>query len=90
MRAGRDVAATSADAMQTTNHDESAPGADRGAPDRLLRLPAVLSAVGLGRTAVLDRVKAGAFPQPRKVGRATLWSERAVQAWIKAQLGGEQ
>jgi prophage regulatory protein len=62
---------------------------DGATPDRLLRLPAVLAAVGLGRTAVLDRVKAGTFPQPRKVGRATLWSERAVQGWIRSQLGGE-
>ncbi len=50
--------------------------------DRLLRLPQVLAAVGLGRTAVLDRVKSGAFPAPLKVGRATLWPESLVQAWV--------
>ena len=75
--------------MHPTNPDESAAtAAEHGAPDRLLRLPAVLAAVGLGRTAVLDRVKAGGFPSPHKVGRASLWSERAVQSWIRLQLGG--
>jgi prophage regulatory protein len=58
---------------------------DGAGPDRLLRLPAVLALAGLGRTAVLDRVRDGRFPSPIKVGRATLWSERAVQGWIAAQ-----
>ncbi|MBI3156996.1 MAG: AlpA family phage regulatory protein [Burkholderiales bacterium] len=60
------------------------------APDRLLRLPAVMAAAGLGRTAVLDRVRAGAFPAPIKIGRATLWSEREVQAWIAAQIAASR
>ena len=42
--------------------------------------------VGLGRTAVLDRVKAGAFPAPVKVGRATLWRESEVSGWVVAQV----
>jgi len=62
-------------------------------PDRLLRLPQVLATVGLGRTAVLDRVKSGAFPAPLKVGRATLWPESLVQRWVAARIlesrGGE-
>jgi prophage regulatory protein len=64
----------------------TAPAPDAGTPDRLLRLPAVMASVGLGRTAVLDRVKAGTFPAPCKVGRATLWQESAVQAWIAARV----
>lgn len=55
-------------------------------PDRLLRLPAVMAAVGAGRTFVLDRVRAGTFPQPVRIGRATMWSEHAVQRWIAAQI----
>lgn len=51
-------------------------------PDRLLRLPQVLAAVGLGRTAILDRVKRGQFPAPLRLGRATLWPESAVQRWL--------
>ncbi|HMM85073.1 AlpA family phage regulatory protein [Azohydromonas sp.] len=56
------------------------------APDRLLRLPAVMDAVGAGRTFVLDRVRNGTFPRPIKIGRATMWSERAVQRWIAEQI----
>lgn len=63
---------------------------DRAGPDRLLRLPAVMAAVGAGRTFVLDRVRAGTFPKPVRVGRATLWSEREVQGWIRTQLAANR
>lgn len=63
--------------------EATAPGA---IPERLIRLPIVLGMVGLGRTAVLDRVKAGAFPAPVKVGRATLWRESEVSGWVVAQV----
>jgi prophage regulatory protein len=56
------------------------------APDRLLRLPAVMAAVGAGRTFVLDRVRAGTFPRPLKIGRATFWSQREIQSWIAQQI----
>jgi prophage regulatory protein len=60
------------------------------APDRLLRLAGVMAAVGAGRTFVLDRVRAGTFPAPIKVGRGAFWSEQAVQAWIQAQLAANR
>ena len=60
------------------------------APDRLLRLAGVMAAVGAGRTFVLDRVRAGTFPAPIKVGRATFWGEREVQGWIRAQLAASR
>lgn len=53
-----------------------------GLSDRLLRLPAVLLLTGRGRTVTLDDVKAGRFPTPIKIGRATLWSEREIHGWI--------
>lgn len=55
-------------------------------PDRLLRLPAVLDRTGRGRTSTLEDVKAGRFPQPIKAGRATLWSEAEVHAWIAERI----
>jgi prophage regulatory protein len=77
--------------MQTTNTDEpAARDASATTPERLIRLPAVLDRVGLGRTAVLDRVKAGTFPAPLKVGRATLWQESAVSAWCVAQVRAQR
>lgn len=77
--------------MQPTNTNESAaPEAQQAPSQRLIRLPAVLAMVGLGRTAVLDRVKAGTFPAPCKVGRATLWQESAVSAWCIAQVRAQR
>ncbi len=49
---------------------------------RLIRLPEVLFLTGRQRTATLDDVKAGKFPQPVRVGRATLYVEAEVRAWI--------
>lgn len=51
-------------------------------PGRLIRLPATLSLVPLGRTAWLDLVKRNEAPQPVKIGRATFWVEREVLDWI--------
>ena len=45
----------------------------RGENERLVRLPAALHAVELGRSAWLELVKTKAAPQPVKIGRATFW-----------------
>lgn len=55
-------------------------------PERLLRLPAVMAMTGRGRTATLDDVKAGRFPAPVRIGRATCWAESEVQAWIAERI----
>ncbi len=65
-------------------HDAPAAAA-APASERALRLPGVLAMVGLGRTAVLDRVRRGEFPQPFRVGRACLWNESSVTAWLREQ-----
>lgn len=53
---------------------------------RLLRLPAVLDRVALGRAAVYERVRAGTFPAPIKLGAASAWVEEEVDEWIRAQV----
>ena len=55
-------------------------------PEALLRLPAVLAAVGLGRTAWLDLVRTGAAPAPVHIGRAAAWPSSEVQAFIRARI----
>ena len=55
------------------------PSAD---PGRLIRLPAVLARVGLGRSARLDLVREGRACRPVKIGRATLWVETEVRGFI--------
>ena len=52
--------------------------------DRLLRLPEVMQRVGLKRTAIYDRMKAGNFPKSRKLGpRYTVWVASEVDAWVQ-------
>lgn len=51
--------------------------------DRLLRLPEVMSRVGLKRSAIYQRMSEGRFPRSRSLGpRCTVWLEREVDAWI--------
>ncbi|KVH03024.1 hypothetical protein WS85_03290 [Burkholderia anthina] len=51
--------------------------------ERLLRLPTVISMVGLGKTTIYDMMKEGSFPRPRRVRNVSLWAETEVQAWIR-------
>ena len=54
---------------------------------RLLRLPEVSNRVGLSRSPILSRVKAGTFPQPIMLSRrATAWIESEVDQWIESQI----
>jgi len=53
---------------------------------RILRLPQVQGIVGLGKTAIYARIKAGDFPKPIKLGRMSGWSESEVAAWIESKM----
>lgn len=48
---------------------------------QFLRLGRVLAAVGLGRSALYQRMADGRFPQPLKLGRAALWPSDVIAAW---------
>ena len=63
----------------TTTRESANPRAEG---ERLIRLPATLHVVELGRTAWLDLVKAKQAPQPVKIGRATFWVASEVQSFI--------
>jgi prophage regulatory protein len=65
----------------TANTSESANEAPR-----LIRLPAALGMVGLGRTAWLDLVREGRAPRPIKIGRATAWVESELADWLREQI----
>lgn len=55
----------------------------------LLRLPAVLAKVGLGRSAVYQRINRGEFPSPIKLGvRAIAWPSVEIDDWIAKQIAG--
>jgi prophage regulatory protein len=59
------------------------------APARLERLPAVKGRCGLGRTTIYERIKAGTFPPPIRIGaRAVAWLASDIDRWIAEQIKG--
>ena len=58
------------------------------APERLLRLPEVISQTGLNRNSIYQIED---FPKPIKIGaRATAWVQSEVQDWIKARISQQR
>ena len=58
---------------------------ERGYPVniRMMRLPDVVRATGLGRSTIYAKVAAGEFPAPVKLGaRAVAWPESVVAEWL--------
>jgi prophage regulatory protein len=58
--------------MQQTKNDEPIIG------DRGITLKEVKERTGLGKTKIYAMIKSGEFPAPGKFGRASRWSEIAV------------
>ena len=59
------------------------------APKQFLRLPAVISMVGIGRTVIYERIKAGTFPAPVQIGaRAVAWDAEELAAWQQSLVRG--
>lgn len=53
--------------------------------DPLLRLPAVISASGLQRSTIYERMAKGTFPKNINLGgRAVAWRQSAIQAWVES------
>lgn len=51
-------------------------------PTKFLRLPAVIELVGMKRTAIYDRIKAGTFPAPVQIGaRSVAWKDSEIADW---------
>jgi prophage regulatory protein len=56
---------------------------------RLLRLPAVEDAVGMGKTQIYEAIERGVFPKPVPIlegGRAVGWVEDEIIAYIEARI----
>ncbi len=50
---------------------------------RLLRLPEVISRVGLRRSAIYQRMSEGRFPKCRTLSpKCSVWVEAEINAWI--------
>lgn len=56
-------------------------------PRRFLRLSDVKHQVGLGRSAIYQKIKAGEFPRPYPLGvRAVAWLSEEIDAWIESRI----
>ncbi len=56
-------------------------------PKRILRLPALMDKVGLGRSSIYAMMAEGTFPTPIKLGeRAVGWVEEEIDAWLEARI----
>lgn len=54
------------------------------APERILRLNAVLDRTGLSRATLYRKVEAGTFPrQLRIAARCTGWRESEINEWLR-------
>ena len=49
-------------------------------------LPKVKEMVGLGTTAIYEKMKRGEFPKQIKLGRLSGWVESEIQEWITRQI----
>lgn len=54
--------------------------------EKFIRLPEVKKMVGLGTTAIYDKMKLGEFPKQVKLGLISVWVESEIQAWMKEQI----
>ena len=52
----------------------------------IMRLPAVMAATGLRKSAIYHAAQRGAFPKPFKLlGRASGWRSDEIQAWLESR-----
>ena len=65
-------------------HDSRPPGSR---PIRMLRLPQVIDATGLGKTKIYELHAEGDFPMRVKItAHSVAWVEEQVQAWLAARV----
>jgi prophage regulatory protein len=54
---------------------------------QFLRLPQVKQRVGLGRTTIYEKIKAGDFPRPVSLGpQAVAWLSSEVEEWMEERI----
>ncbi|MBB4287915.1 helix-turn-helix transcriptional regulator [Roseospira goensis] len=59
---------------------------DIPADERLIRLPEVMHRVGLGRSAIYQRIRERRFPAPIREDGIAWWRDSEVTAWIAARI----
>ena len=54
--------------------------------DKMLRPPEVMARTGLSRTTIWRHVRAGTFPAPLVLGKASIgWPESAIKKWLDSR-----
>ncbi len=60
-------------------------------PPRILRLPEVMSRVGLRRASIYQHIAAGSFPQQIALGvRSVGWLESEIDTWLAVRINARQ
>ena len=55
------------------------------APERFLRLPAVISMTGIPRSSLYDKLASGSFPEPVRIGeRCIAWRLSSITNWMNS------
>jgi predicted DNA-binding transcriptional regulator AlpA len=60
------------------------------APDTLIPLREVCRRAGIARQTIDRLERRRKFPRRIKIGKATRWSARAIQAWIDEQIAASE
>ena len=55
----------------------------------LLRLPDLIRMTQLSKSTIYNLIHEGEFPEPVKVGQASVWKAAAIHQWVE-QLGEEK
>jgi prophage regulatory protein len=69
------------------SHSARSAALKNDSPLTFLRLPEVKRRVGLSRSEIYRKVKAGEFPKPVKLSaQASAWAEHEIEAWCSERL----
>jgi prophage regulatory protein len=73
-------------APENAEREELSPAGAVRSSGRFLRLPEVLAMVGVSKSTLYDRMKAGRFPRNIELGgNLVVWREADVRSWMSAQ-----
>lgn len=76
---------------EKTDAERAHKGENLASSERLLRRPEVLRRVGLGRSAMYARIKAGTFPRPVSTGgNSVAWVESEIDQWIADRIAARR
>lgn len=73
--------------MSTANDTANTAGTNE---IRFIRLPEVMTRVGLSRPMIYKSIAAGKFPRHIKIGAATVWNSQEIGTWIRERIASSR